>query len=497
MNYRSLISVSALVVVLITSLVSGPGCANIIPPQGGPRDSLPPVIVKISPLDSTRFFDDNKITIVFDEYIEVDNYLQNMIVSPVPKTMPNVTRKLNELTIKLRDTLEQNTTYTLNFGNSIKDINEGNILKDYTYIFSTGARIDSLQFNGNIVLAETGDVDTTLTVMLHRSGDDSALVKEKPRYIARLDGLGNFHFRHLAPGKYYLYALQDEGGGYRYMNPQKLFAFADSAIIVGGDSSKPVTMHAYAHPAPPAKPTANNANTRSRNVEKRLKVTTSVRENVHGLLEPFVMQFEHPLRNFDSTRIRLTADSTFLPVQGYSWQLDSTRKILTMNITWKESTSYHLIMEKEFATDTLGQQLLKSDTLDFKTRSKAEYGRFLFRFRNLDLSKNPVLQITQNNEVIQSYPITAATLSQPLFLPGEYGLRILHDTNKNGKWDPGDFFGKHRQPELVTPIQRGVTIRSNWDNEFELDVTPKTNANAVPPSSGYPVQPIRNNNRFR
>ena len=90
------------------------------------------------------------------------------------------------------------------------------------------------------------------------------------------------------------------------------------------------------------------------------------------------------------------------------------------------------------------------------------------RFRNLDLSANPVLLFVQNNEIKRSFPLIAPDFSQPLFLPGEYELRILYDSNKNGKWDPGAFFGKHKQPEIVKPVGRSVTIKPNWENEFEI-----------------------------
>ena len=123
---------------------------------------------------------------------------------------------MNTITVKLKDTLEPNTTYTLNFGNAIKDVNEGNILKNFTYIFSTGTYIDSLELRGKVLLAETGETDTTLTVMLHTNKDDSAVVKEKPRYIAKVGRQGNFDFQNLPPETFYLYALKDEGGTHRY-----------------------------------------------------------------------------------------------------------------------------------------------------------------------------------------------------------------------------------------------------------------------------------------
>ena len=107
----------------ITVLTSG--CANIIPPAGGPKDSLPPVLEKANPGDSTRNFTGNKITFSFNEFVELQNAQQSLIISPVPKTFPVVEYKLNTVTVKMKDTLENNTTYSLNFGDAIKDFTEG------------------------------------------------------------------------------------------------------------------------------------------------------------------------------------------------------------------------------------------------------------------------------------------------------------------------------------------------------------------------------------
>jgi hypothetical protein len=156
-------------------------------------------------------FPEKKITLDFDEYIQLQNANQELIISPVPKEEPAIESKLKTLTIRIKDTLEANTTYTLNFGNAIRDINEGNIARNFTYIFSTGSTFDSLTLSGKVVLAVNGKVDTTIIVMLHKNGDDSAVVNEKPRYLTRLDSSGNFRFRNLPSGTFYIYALQDEG----------------------------------------------------------------------------------------------------------------------------------------------------------------------------------------------------------------------------------------------------------------------------------------------
>ena len=148
--------------------------------------------------------------------------------------------------------------------------------------------------------------------------------------------------------------------------------------------------------------------------------------------------------------------------------LDTTSRRLTVRTDWKEGTRYQLILDQAFAEDTLGRRLLKTDTLTFATRKATEYGSVSIRLRNIDLSLNPVLQFVQNNNVVLSAPIPSGTFSQALFLPGDYELRVLYDRNGNGKWDPGQFFGGKRQPELVRPIERRVNVKANWDNEFEV-----------------------------
>ena len=486
----------SLIIITISKIaVLTSGCATIIPPEGGPKDTLPPVLRRANPKDSSRNFTGKLITLSFDEYVDADNYQQELIVSPVPANMPTVTRKLNTITIKLKDSLESNTTYSLNFGNTIKDVNEKNIIKNFTYTFSTGTYFDSLGFSGNVLLSQTGEIDSTLTIMLHKTNIDSALIKQKPRYIAKTDGNGNFRFRNLPPDTFYVYALKDEGGSYRYLNKSQLFAFSDSAVMITPDT-KPVTLYAYA-----TKETllVTNAPSTGRDnkktTDKRLKFSTNLTGKEQDLLENLVFTFENRLKIFDSSKVHFTKDSTYIPIAGYSWNIDSTRKKLTLNYAWPENVLHHLILEKDFATDTLGQQLLKADTIHFTTKQRTDYGKLTLRFRNLDLTKNPVLLFVQNNEVKKSFPLSSTAFSQTLFPPGEYSLRILNDANKNGVWDAGDFFGKRRQPELVKPIQRTINIKPGMDIPIEIDVTAPPAEKRSQPSKNTANPGRKNNNQ--
>ncbi|HVU54341.1 MAG TPA: Ig-like domain-containing protein [Puia sp.] len=471
-----------LLFISIIGLLASSGCANIVPPLGGPRDSIPPKLLYVNPHDSTKHFNTNKIVFYFDEYIDPKDVRTELIVSPVAKTDPIVDARLRTLTVRLKDTLQPNTTYSLNFGNAIRDVNEGNILKNFTYVFSTGNYLDSMQLSGTVIVANTGKPDSTLIVMLHKKLDDSAVVKEKPRYIARLDTLGRFKFRYLEPGTYALYALKDEGGTRRYLTPSQLFAFSDTPVVIGPNTPSP-TLYAYVEPdtakhasKSPSSGSKSGAITnkpkpeKEKKEDKRLQFQLNLSNGEFDVLDTLKLSFSVPLKSFDSTRIRFTDDNyTDIPPRNYRWHRDTTGKLFTMTYSWPTDTKYHFILAKDFGEDTAGRKLLKIDTINFHTKKDIDYGEVKVRILNLDLSKKPVLQfVVQDAVKFSSAFKTGREFRQQLFPPGEYELRVLYDTNGNGVWDPGQFFGKHRQPERVVPIKKKLTVKANWDNDIDI-----------------------------
>lgn len=472
MRNRIILSAFSALALVFSTVINGPGCANIVPPQGGPRDTIPPVLLKSNPGDSARNFSGNKIVFYFDEFVDVQDVQNNLLVSPMAKINPVVDYKLREITVKLKDSLEANTTYTLDFGKAVKDITEGNIMKDFRYTFSTGAYIDSLELEGSVVMAETAKPDSTMIVMLHTNKDDSAVVKEKPKYIARLDGKGKFHFKNLPAKTFYIYALKDEGGMRRYMNEKQAFAFADQPVVLQG-KNEPVNLYAYTKKEAAVvvmddpgsgkpKPAAG--------AEKRLKFQTNLSNNQQDLLGDLTLNFETALKRFDSTGLRLYTDSSYKPVIALTMLRDSLSRNITLQTTWQENTLYNMVLDKEFAEDSAGRKLFKTDTISFVTKKKSDYGSLKIRFRKLELDKNPVVQLVGGQGTVKSFPLTATEFNLALFNPGDYEVRILFDANKNGSWDPGQFFGSKRQPEKVILIGRKVTIKPNWTNEYDIDV---------------------------
>lgn len=461
MNKKPFIFFPVVVAVCFYSIIiffSG-GCAQIGMPIGGPKDSLPPILMQANPANRSVNFKGNKITLTFNEYIQLDNPLQNVIVSPLPKKTPFIDFKLKTVTVKLFDTLRPNTTYAVQFGKSIRDLNENNPLTGFDYVFSTGSYIDSLKLAGTVMLAASGTVDTTLTVMLYKDLSDSAVYKHKPDYISRVNKEGEFIFKNLAPGQYAVFAIKDEAGQYVYNNPTQLFAFADSSVQSSLQAAEKVRLYAYREEEPLPKSTATKA-------EEDLKYTVPIKGQAQDLLKPLEINFNHELKTIDSAAIFL-ADTLFNRLSGQSLSLDSTSKNIFLHYAWTGSTEYDLLILKNGATDSSGKSIAQNDTLRFKTKNESDYGSLKLTFQNLNKFQNPVLQLVNEKGEVSSFALAGNVFQKKLVPPGTYHIQILEDKNKNGKWDPGNY-AKKLQPELVHRIAQTVSIRANWDNERDV-----------------------------
>jgi hypothetical protein len=459
---KGLIASTFVLIILIAFWISVPtGCANPLPPQGGPRDSIPPVLVSATPRDSSVNFKGDRIVLTFDEDLDDPRDMQNnLFFSPSFDVNPELAVKGRTLTIRFRDTLLANTTYVLNFGNAIVDVTEGNPVKDFVYTFSTGPKLDSLEIKGKVLLAETGEIDSTLSVVLYKDRSDSAVSRRRPLYVAKLDRNGYFRFRNLPRDTFAIYAT----GASKMFQSNQPFAFSNAPVVAGEADS--LVLYAFKEATPAITASLPGGITRTPANDRRLRFTPSTTSQ-QELINDFTLNFPVPLKAFDSTKLHLASDSVFNP-EKFTASIDTSKKEVRIKTPWKEGLSYHLILEKDFATDTAGRQLLKTDTISFAAKKKADYGSLALKVKGIAAFKNPVLQFVQNNQVVLSVSISSGVFNQALFQPGEYTIRIFDDLNNNGKWDTGKFSGEKRQPEIVHPVQRTFTIKPNWDNEFDV-----------------------------
>ena len=458
-----------IVAVFVVYTIINSGCAQIGAPTGGPKDTIPPVLVSANPAMKNTNFSGKLITLTFDEYINVDNIQSNLLVSPYPKKNPTVIYKLKTVTIKLSDTLLANNTYSLNFGNAIKDVDEGNIFKNFTYVFSTGKIIDSLKLSGKVLVAETGLPDSTLLVFLYRNANDSSVQQKKPTYIAKVNSDGTFNFHYLPAGIFRIYALKDDDGSKTYNSKYEEFAFADSDINTATFTGKVRLFASAEEKEEKKKSTSTTTSSKpSKSKDKTVKkFKYTIGTGNQDLLSPLEIDFSQQIKDIDSDKIVLT-DTFFHKIKA-ELTIDSTRKKVFITPKWTEATNYRLIIDSTVATDSTDQHLAKNDTVKFRTKQVSEYGSILFRFSDIDYSKHPVLLLLQKDVIVRSIPIKAPQWSDPIFPPGEYELRILYDTNDNGKWDPGNYSEK-RQPEKVISLDKKLVIKADWDNEREIQL---------------------------
>ncbi|MBU3713404.1 MAG: hypothetical protein FGM46_00480 [Ferruginibacter sp.] len=440
----------------------GSGCAQIGAPTGGPKDTIAPKLIKALPDNNSVNFKGDKIVLLFDEYIDLQNVQSNLLVTPFPKNLPAIQSNLRTISIRLKDSLLPNTTYSINLGDAVKDVNEGNVFNNLVYTFSTGNFIDSLELTGKVLMAETGRIDSTLMVCLYKNASDSDVVKRKPDYITRLNSEGKFKFNFLPAALFKIYALKDGDGSKTYNSGTEAFAFIDKEIST---TDKNISLLLFAYNEKKQVNTGSPTASGKKQKEKKLRYTTTLVQQQQDVLQPMELNFNMPVKNFNADKIILT-DTFYKPV-GAKVSIDSSREKISINYSWKQDQKLMLILSNDALTDENGNNLPQSDTIRFKCKTKEDYGTVLLIFDKTDLSKNPMIFFVEADQVKHQAYLTGREWNNTLFPPGEYEIRILFDENKNGKWDPGNYSLKI-QPEKVYSFPQKMTVKSNWENEREM-----------------------------
>lgn len=212
MGMRLLPVIAAAIAVIATA------CASIGRPQGGPRDETPPVFVRSNPAPGSTRFGGNKIDAIFDENLKLEDVVSKVVVSPAQKQMPSISANGKHLTVELKDTLLENTTYTIDFGDAIRDLNEGNILDGFALDFATGDTIDSLRISGIVLQASNLEPAQGMLVGVYDAAtyDDTTVTTLPMSRIARTNQLGQFTIRNLKAGSYRVFAMNDVNRDYHW-----------------------------------------------------------------------------------------------------------------------------------------------------------------------------------------------------------------------------------------------------------------------------------------
>ena len=200
-------------------------CARMGSPDGGWYDDDPPKVLGSTPADQATNVKAQKVTIYFDEYIKLEDATNKVIISPPQLEMPEIKAAGKKIVVELKDTLKENTTYTIDFSDAISDNNEGNPMGNYTYSFSTGERIDTFEVSGYVLDAQNLEPIKGILVGLYDDLADSAFKTKPLMRVSRTDGSGRFVVKGIAPGTYRAYALQDADGDFRYGQKSEMIAF--------------------------------------------------------------------------------------------------------------------------------------------------------------------------------------------------------------------------------------------------------------------------------
>lgn len=206
-------------------------CARMGQPDGGWYDETPPRIMGAAPADKGTNVKSQKISIFFDEFIQIENATEKVVVSPPQLETPEIVASGKRIRIELLDSLKPNTTYTIDFSDAITDNNENNPLGNYTYSFSTGDAIDTLEVSGKVLQAKDLEPVKGILVGLYNDLSDTAFTTKPMLRVSRTDGSGRFVIKGVAPGTYRVYALQDADGNYLFNQKSEMLAFSQEKIV--------------------------------------------------------------------------------------------------------------------------------------------------------------------------------------------------------------------------------------------------------------------------
>ncbi|MBL4710866.1 MAG: Ig-like domain-containing protein [Flavobacteriales bacterium] len=503
-------------------------CAQVVAPTGGERDISPPEITGSKPENGTTLFNSTKIEIEFNEYVVLKKLKEQLIISPPLKYPLKTKIKGKSLELLIKDTLKSNTTYVFNFGNAIVDLNEGNPISGFQYVFSTGAVLDSLTLSGLVIDAFSLTVEEDFLVMLYPKFEtDSVPSKELPSYVARTDKEGNFTVTNIKEGVYQLVGLKDKNNNYLYDRPDEKVVFLNELISVQANNE---SLRLYAFLKKDNKQFIEKQNLENAQLDLTFKLPL---ENLNFSLldttiEGFILDIEKLenkstlwLKEISGRKLRIEISAeNFIDTIKFKTDTIVASQNLQMLSTLEGTKNYFEPIELEFnrpiqfiETDSI--TIIDNDSntvpftitrdsiskrkmfLEIKFEKDKEYSVMILPHSFIDIydtstdtitaslifnkledfgkleiklsntiSGAKLLQLTNpKGEKLREQLVSDSITTFNFIAPGNYRLKLIYDRNENGLWDTGDFYQK-LQPEKVILFDDPINIRKNWDKEI-------------------------------
>lgn len=492
-------------------------CANIVPPDGGPKDTEPPVLLSIQPKDSSLNKKVKRIELRFNKYMEVQDIANNLQFSPLIAFSPTVVTYGKTIVIKITDSLlEENTTYKLSLGDALVDNRESTPYPNFVYTFSTGAYFDSLHLRGQVFDAETGNVASGATIVLYPSQTpDSAISHTKPQYVQKADASGNFEFSSLPNKTFKIFALLDENNNYQYDKGTDKIDFFDSLVTPHSQDSTILKFHIFkeeieeikhsdtlekdsmtvvqnvpskeehtgkpalgsdAKPKLGAKPPLGKKSDKNLETEGYLVHVDTIDKNkaTQDIRQPLLIT-KAASTQVDTSKIFLSYDDRGIEIEAiHDLILDSNS--VQLKTEWKEDKLYVLRLVKGWAKDNTGVELSPGKYY-FRTMSKNDYGSLTIQFDSTWIDSTFVLNLQTEGSLIASQKIQSPSISFSLLSPDNYSIKVFKDVNGNGKWDTGNLL-ERRHAEKVFAYPQTIIVKKAWDNIIDFEIEKKAKPKA-------------------
>lgn len=486
-------------------------------PSGGEKDKLPPKVLHSSPTQGATNVMPKVIEIHFDEFYVLKNLQNELLISPPLNETPVISQKGKSLFIELKEELNQNSTYTFNFGKGIADFNEGNVLKDYSLVFSTGNELDSLSITGSVFSCPENKLPKNAIIGVYQKDSiqrDSTIFLQKPDYFGIANESGEFQINHIRNGQFELVAFDDVNANYQYDGATEQIAFLDSLIVVGDstelnlwlfkedtdlkllesrvtntgrihwtynqelDSAKVLsddTQYTYKLKKdsllawPQSQPTdsfyvwsevgarLDSILVAPDTIQNR-QVNLSIDNNYIKKNNALLIHSDAPILAFDTNRIKLVADSSLV-----DYSISHSDFEFFIHFKHEGNKSYNLILDEKAVLSSFDNS---NDSTNISFFTKAENALASLKINVDTQEKNYFIELLKDGKVVDK-KAKADDLIFSELLPNTYQLRLIIDNNQDGKWTAGNYL-ENVQAEKVYYYPEELNLRANWELEVDF-----------------------------